>query len=128
MPQIQGMPFNPMNVDYMQWARETDYTIDVDSMRRNDIETKRDALKESMNTVVPVQLASMDLTEKAAAYVTIAEYYDSIGCPDDVVEEQQNLAAYFKQQAQLQAQMAMQMQQQQAAQPQEQAPQQAGGY
>ncbi len=109
MPVQDGMQ-NPYFVNYEQWAKETDYSIESDSMRRNDIETKRDALKEAMNTVVPVQLASIDLTEKAAAYMTIADYYETIGCPDKVVQEQLDLAAYFKEQAMLQAQMAQQMQ------------------
>lgn len=102
---------NPAAVDFQQWYMETDYTIESDSMRRNDHQTKIDSLKEAMNTVVPVQIQSVDLSEKACAYDTIAEYYEAIGCPDDVVQKQKDLASYFRQQAQLQAQMAMQQQQ-----------------
>lgn len=125
MPPAQG-PGDPTHVDFKQWFLETDYTIESDSMRRNDHQTKIDALKEAMNTVVPVQLQSIDLSEKATAYDTIAEYYDSIGCPDDVVQKQIDLANYFRQQALMQAQMAQQMQAQGAQmQQQQQADQQA---
>lgn len=123
---------NPSAVSFEQWFLETDYTIESDSMRRNDHQTKVDSLKEAMNTVVPVQLQSMDLSEKATAYDTIAEYYEAIGCPDDVVQKQTDLANYFRQQAMLQAQMAQQQaamggqlqQQQQQAQADQQAMQQ----
>jgi hypothetical protein len=112
---------NPAGVSFESWIMETDYTIESDSMRRQDHQTKVDSLKEAMNTVVPVQIQSVDLSEKAAAYDTIAEYYEAIGCPDDVVQKQTDLANYFRQQAQLQAQMA---QQQAAMGPQMQADQQ----
>ncbi len=100
---------DPMAVSFESWFLETDYAIDADSMRRNDQQTKTDALKEAMNTVVPVQLQSIDLTEKATAYDTIAEYYEAIGVADDVVQKQKDLAIYFRQQAMMQAQMAAQM-------------------
>lgn len=119
MPPAQG-PADPTHVDFKAWFLETDYTIEADSMRRNDHQTKVDSLKEAMNTVVPVQLQSMDLSEKATAYDTIAEYYEAIGVVDEVVQKQHDLAAYFRQQAQMQAQMAQQMQQQGAQMQQEQ--------
>jgi hypothetical protein len=101
---------DPYAVSFESWYLETDYTIESDSMRRNDQQTKIDALKEAMNTVVPVQLQSIDLMEKSTAYVTIAEYLEAIGAADDVVEKNRNLAAYFEQQFQLQQQMMMQQQ------------------
>ncbi len=103
---------NPMAVSFEQWYLETDYTIDSDSMRRNDHQTKIDALKEAMNTVVPVQIQSIDLTEKAVAFDTIAEYLEAIGCSDDIVQKNADLANYFRQQAQMQAQQAQMMMQQ----------------
>lgn len=127
MPPAQG-PQDPTHVDFKQWYLETDYTIEADSMRRNDHQTKIDSLKEAMNTVVPVQLKSMDLSEKATAYDTIAEYYEAIGVVDDVVQKQIDLANYFRQQAMMQAQMAQQMQaqgQQQATEQQQAQEQQA---
>ncbi len=100
---------NPMVVSFEQWFMETDYSIDSDSMIRHDHQTKVDSLKEAMNTVVPVQIQSIDLNEKAVAYDTIAEYLEEIGCADDIVQKQRDLANYFRQQAMMQAQMAQQM-------------------
>ncbi len=111
---------NPAAVNFQQWFLETDYSIEADSMRRNDHQTKVDALKEAMNTVVPVQIQSVDLSEKAAAYDTIAEYYEAIGVTDEIVQKQTDLANYFRMQAQMQAQMAQQMQTQGAQMQQEQ--------
>ncbi len=104
------MPPNPMAVDFKAWVLETDYSIESTSMRRHDIDTKIDALKEQMNTVVPVQLQSMDLNEKAVAYDTIAEYQECIGGSDDIIQKNRQLADQFRQQAQ----MMLMMQQQQA--------------
>ncbi len=99
---------NPAAVNFQQWFLETDYTIETDSMKRNDHQTKVDALKEAMNTVVPVQIQSVDLSEKAVAYDTIAEYLECIGTSDEIVQKNIDLANYFRQQAQMQAQMAQQ--------------------
>lgn len=109
MPPAQAA-MDPNMVSFQSWFLETDYTIDSDSMRRNDHQTKIDALKEAMNTVVPVQIQSVDLTEKAVAFDTIAEYLEAIGCSDDIVQKNQDLANYFRNQAMLQAQMAAQQQ------------------
>lgn len=109
---------DPLGVSFQSWYLETDYTIEADSMRRNDHQTKIDALKDAMNTVVPVQIQSIDLSEKAVAYDTIAEYLEAIGATDTVVQKNTDLANYFRQQAQMQAAMAeqqMAMQQQQLA-------------
>ncbi len=119
MPPAQAAA-DPTLVSFQQWFLETDYSIESDSMRRNDHQTKVDALKEAMNTVVPVQIQSVDLSEKAVAYDTIAEYYEAIGVADEVIQKQVDLANYFRMQAQMQAQMAQQMQQQGAQMQQEQ--------
>lgn len=113
MPPSDGQ-MAPGEVSFQSWFLETDYTIESDSMRRNDHQTKIDALKEAMNTVVPVQIQSIDLTEKAVAYDTIAEYLEAIGSSDDIVQKNKDLANYFRQQAQMQALAAQQMQQMQA--------------
>ncbi len=134
-PMGEMIPPNPMGVDFQQWILETDYSIESTSMRRHDIDTKIEALKEQMNTVVPVQLQSMDLNEKAVAYDTIAEYQEAIGGSDDIIQKNRQLADQFRQQAQ----MMLMMQQQQMMMggppqpggpipgPGSQQPQQAGG-
>lgn len=133
-PAMPGMPLNPMHVDFTQWARETDYDIVSDSMRRKDPQTKIDSLGEAMNTVVPVQLASMDLMEKAVAYDTIAAWLDAIGAPDEIIDKNREMAAYLREQHQLQAQAMLSMQPMQpGAQPipgpgSAPAPAAAGGY
>lgn len=107
----QDAATNPFAVDLQQWYLETDYSIESTSMVRHDLQTKIDALKEQMNTVVPVQLQSVDPNEKAVAYDTIAEYQEVIGSSDDVVTANKNLANLYRSQAQ----MMLQMQQQQMA-------------
>ncbi len=119
MPPQEGQQ-DPAAVSFQQWFLETDYSIEADSMRRNDHETKVDALKEAMNTVVPVQIQSIDLSEKAVAYDTIAEYLEAIGTSDEIVQKNVDLANYFRAQAQMQAQMAQQMQAQGAQMQQDQ--------
>ncbi len=83
-------------------------------MRRHDIDSKIDSLKDMMNQTVPTQLQSVDPMEKAMAYDTMAEYYEAIGGSDDLIEKQKQMAAYLRNQAQ---QMLLQQQMMAAAGP-----------
>jgi hypothetical protein len=121
----QEAAMNPMAVSYQQWFLECDYSIESDSMRRHDIQTKIDALKELMNTTVPVMLQSPDPNVQAVAYDIMAEYAEAIGATDKAVQELAQTAAYLRQQAMLQAQAMQQMAGQQAP---AQEPASAGGY
>lgn len=111
---------DPMAVNFQQWFLETDYSIISTSMRRHDIEAKIDALKELMNQTVPTQLQSLDLTERAMAYDTMAEYYSAIGASDALVQGQKDMAATLREQAafMLEQQKAMAAQGIQPGQPQ----------
>jgi hypothetical protein len=111
----QQAAMDPAAVSFQQWLLETDYSVVSSSMRRHDIEAKIEALKEQMNQVVSVQIQSMDPLEKSAAYSTMAEYYESIGGSDTLVQEQRDLAAHYKQQGLMMAQQQAMMAQQQMA-------------
>lgn len=108
-PQMPGMPPDPMAVNFEQWFLETDYSIISTSMRRHDVDAKIDALKDAVSTLVPVQLKSVDLNERAMAYDTLAEYYEAIGGSDNLVQQQRQMAADLRAQAQfmIQQQQAM---------------------
>ncbi len=88
-----------------QWRKETDYSIEVGSMRRRDIDTKIDALREMMNQTVPTQLQSIDPTERAMAYGTMAEFYHSIGVDKKLVDQQRQMGDQLRALG-MQAQMA----------------------
>ncbi len=108
MPPAQAAG-DPMAVDFQQWFLETDYSIVSTSMRRHDVEAKIDALKDNITNVVPVQIKSADLNERAMAYDCLAEYYELIGASDSLVEGQKKMAEMLRSQAQfmLQQQQAM---------------------
>lgn len=66
-------------VDPDRWRLETDYGIEADSMKRHDIDQRIDAQKELISQVVPAQIQSPDLMEKALAYQSLATYHQTIG-------------------------------------------------
>lgn len=106
-------------VDLDAWRKEIDYSIEVGSMRRRDIDTKIDALKEMMNQAVPTQLQSVDPGVQALAYFSMADYYDAVGVDRKLVDmykakamQLQELGAMQAQMMQQQAQMQMMMGQQ----------------
>ncbi len=74
-------------------------------MRRRDIDTKIDALREMMNQTVPTQLQSIDPTERAMAYGTMAEFYHSIGVDKKLVYQQRQMGDQLRALG-MQAQMA----------------------
>lgn len=100
-------------VDINAWSKEIDYSIEVGSMRRRDVDTKIDALKEMMNQAVPTQLQSVDPAERALAYFAMADYYDVVGVDREIVEMYKQKGAQLKQMGDMQAQMLMQQTQMQ---------------
>jgi hypothetical protein len=88
------------------WRKEIDYSIESGSMRRRDIDTKIDALREMMNQAVPTQMQSADPGERALAYDSMAEYYEAIGVDKQLVEKYRAKAAELTQQAEVMQQMA----------------------
>lgn len=100
-------------VDFEQFFRETDYSIETGSLRRRNIEQQIDLFDKIHNTVTSVQLGSPDLMEKATAYDTIAESYKVMGMSEEIIQKQKDLANYFRQQHE--AMMAAQQAQEQMA-------------
>jgi len=80
-------------VDLERWARETDYTIEADSLKRRDIDSQIAGLGELMNQAVPTMLQALDPAAQAMGYQTMAQYHQSIGTPPEIV-------AMFRQYAQ----------------------------
>lgn len=85
-------------------ALQADYTIEVSSSRRHDLDQQVDAVKEIGQTLWPVQLGSMDPMEKAAGYRSLATLPRLLGLEAEA-KRNEELADYFQQQA-----MAMLMQ------------------
>ncbi len=101
-------PQMPMGVSLEEWAANTEFDVEADTVRRKDINAKIDALKDLVNTVVPLQLQSLDMNEKALAYLALADYQEAIGGAQDVIDGYRAQATSFQQQAQMMAQMQMQ--------------------
>ncbi len=72
-------------VDLERWARETDYSIEADSLKKRDIDAQITGLGELMNQAVPTMLGSMDPADRAMGFQTMAQYHQAIGTPLDVV-------------------------------------------
>lgn len=72
-------------VDLERWARETDYSIEADSLKKRDIDAQITGLTELMNQAVPALIGSIDPADRAMAFQTMAQYHQSIGTPLDVV-------------------------------------------
>lgn len=85
-------------VDPERWRLETDYGIEADSMKRQDIDQRIDAQKELISQVVPAQIQSPDFMEKALAYKTLATYHQTIGNDKQLVRA---LEAYAQQLTQM---------------------------
>lgn len=73
-------------VDIDRWRLETDYGIEADSMKRQDIDQRIEAQKELISQVVPVQIQSPDLMERAMAYRTLGTYHQTIGNDANLVK------------------------------------------
>jgi hypothetical protein len=81
-------------VSLEQWRNEVDYSIESSSLRRNDIDSQIDALREMMNQTVPTMLQSPDPAERANAYDIMAAFYEKLGIDRVLIES-------FKAQAQM---------------------------
>lgn len=84
-------------VDIDTWRKEVDYSIEAASMRRRDVDTRIDANRELMNQAVPTQLQSVDPTERAIAYETMAEFFHDIGASEPLVRKYRGMAARLEQ-------------------------------
>ena len=73
-------------VDPDRWRLETDYGIEADSMKRQDIDQRIDAQKELISQVVPAQIQSPDLMEKSLAYRALGTYHQTIGNDANLVK------------------------------------------
>jgi hypothetical protein len=89
------------------------FEIEAASSRRKDIDQQIDLMKEKLNTVVPVQIQSPDLNERAIGYETLALDAKLEGLPNDMQDYYRQQADMYRQlgQAQIQLQQ-IQMQQQ----------------
>jgi hypothetical protein len=86
-------------VDMDRWRLETDYGIEADSMKRQDISQRIDSQKELISQVVPGQLQSADLMEKALGYRTLATYHQTIGNDAALIKQMLAYAAQLEQMA-----------------------------
>jgi hypothetical protein len=86
-------------VDPERWLLETDYGIEADSMKRQDINQRIESQKELISQVVPAQIQSPDLMEKAMAYKTLATYHQTIGNDASLVKSMFAYAAQLEQMA-----------------------------
>lgn len=93
------------------------FEIEAASTRRKDIDQQIDLMKEKLNTVVPVQLASPDFNERAIAYETLALDAKLEGLPNEQQLHYKQQAEMYRQLGQGQVQLQviqLQMQIQQA--------------
>jgi len=104
MPPQDAM-MNPNAVNFEQFFRETDYTIETGSTRRPNIDRQLEVFEQLNNQVTSVQISSPDPAERAMAYQTIAENFKLLGLPDELVQKQRERAMQLEQMA-----MAMAMQ------------------
>lgn len=75
----------------------TAFTIEAGSMRRNDLDKQLDLMKEAKNTIVPLQIQSMDFDEKAVAYETLAVDAKMQGLDKRLIGAYEAMAAKFRQ-------------------------------
>lgn len=85
----------------------TDFSIEAGSTRRKDIDTQLQMMKDTKNTVMPLQLQSPDFDEKALAYDTLAIDAKLQGLDPSLVQKYEQMAGKFRGMAQQQmAQMS----------------------
>jgi hypothetical protein len=103
LPEQEAMAFAQdkarQAVDLDRWRLETDYGIEADSMKRQDINQRIESQKELISQVVPAQIQSVDLMEKAMAYKTLATYHQTIGNDAGLVKSMFAYAAQLEQMA-----------------------------
>lgn len=80
------------SIDYSQWATETDYAIESDSIKRRDIDQMIDSYKEMMNQFVPTQIQSPDPRIQSLGYSTTAGYLKAIGADPILVRQYESMA------------------------------------
>jgi len=107
-------------------ALEAEYTIEVSSSRRHDIDQQIDAIKEVGQTLWPVLFASQDPMERAMAYRSYATLPRLSGL-EEAAQQAEQMAQYWEgiamqqqQQMAMQAQMGMPPQEAGMEQPQDQ--------
>lgn len=94
-------------LDEIIW--QTDFDIEAGSTRRKDIDQQLELIGVQKNTVMPLQLGSMDPDEKAMAYDLLAIEGKLSGLPDPLIRGYEAMAAQLRQQALMMRQQAQLM-------------------
>ena len=113
MTQPPPLPQMPVLIDFDQWLKEANHTIETSYARRKDLDQRIDSMQELNNQVNPQLLQSADPNERAMAFDNMAMLFDARGVPDELVSKYREHADQLRQQAII-------MQQQQAAMAQQQ--------
>lgn len=80
-------------VNLRQWAAETNYGIEADSIKRKDIDARIDALNQMNNQNASTMLQSPDPRFQSLGLLIGATYMDVIGADTDLVKQMKSLAS-----------------------------------
>ncbi len=87
----QQMMAQAYTLDEIIW--QTDFEIEAGSTRRKDIDQQLELIGVQKNTVMPLQLGSMDPNEKAMAYDLLAVEGKLSGLPEELINGYKKMAA-----------------------------------
>ncbi len=99
----QQMMAQAYTLDEIIW--QTDFDIEAGSTRRKDIDQQLELIGVQKNTVMPLQLGSMDPNEKAMAYDLLAVEGKLSGLPEELIDGYKAMAQNLRMQAQMMQQM-----------------------
>lgn len=107
LPPPPPLPPMPVLIDFDQWLKQANHSIETSYARRKDLDQRIDSMQELNNQVNPQLLQSPDPVERAMAFDNMAMLFDARGVPDELVAKYREHADQLRQQA------AMMQQQQQ---------------
>lgn len=79
-------------ISFTDWANETEYTVEADSMRRKDVDQKIDTFNELANQTVPTLLQSMEPAMRSQGMRILAMQQEALGSDRRVVDGFNQLA------------------------------------
>jgi hypothetical protein len=100
----QQQAMQAYTLDEIIW--QTDFDIEAGSTRRRDIDQQLELIGVQKNTVMPIQLASIDPNEKALAYDLLATEGKLSGLPQNLIDGYLQEAQSLRQQAMMMQRMA----------------------
>ena len=83
-------------VDLTQWARETEYDIEPDSLQKPNVDTQMAAFKEMSNQLIPTLVQSPNPMMAAMGFDMQAEYLKLMGANTDVIANLKALAEQLR--------------------------------